>query len=443
MKPTEEPLLPSQTRSLRILIATEYLPPYVSGIANRFKNLTKGYKDAGHVVTIASISGSECDIVVPSVRNPFYLDQRMFIIPPLGLLCQLMNPFSKMPYNLVHMVSPLCLSFVPLAPLFKLRGVKIYVSYHCLMEYYKEAYFYNRTVWHRLMGDFLHVIYTFLYFIPLIFFAEAVGVPSAAADSIVARYANRVHYMKSGLDTDVFTPRRMGTSGNMDEVLLRLGRALSVLDSHLNVVTHDDACAGGSTTGPVLVYVGRLAPEKNVQFLIRCMSHPSLSAATLVVIGDGPSTYALEELARETVGHHSVHSTAEASAPSTALHRIIFTGMIASEPMVAQCYAAADLFVSASASETFGFTVAEALACGTPAVVVSEGAFKVVYGRIRDWMFDEGDAEGFVERVLYCWRDGEARTRARSIAVEDFGIGLAVNDLLYTYRDIVGEVQEQ
>lgn len=63
--------------------------------------------------------------------------------------------------------------------------------------------------------------------------------------------------------------------------------------------------------------------------------------------------------------------------------------MVYNEHHIVQYYASSDVFVSASASETFGFTVAEAMACGTPCVVVNSGAFKNVYTMINEWMFEE------------------------------------------------------
>ncbi len=63
---------------LRILLSTEYLPPFISGIANRCKNLINGYRKKGHTVTVFSVEGSYCDQKVTSITNPFYNRQRYF-----------------------------------------------------------------------------------------------------------------------------------------------------------------------------------------------------------------------------------------------------------------------------------------------------------------------------------------------------------------------------
>ncbi|KNC96106.1 uncharacterized protein SPPG_08495 [Spizellomyces punctatus DAOM BR117] len=468
-------------RPLRILVATEYLPPYVSGIANRFKNLVKGYREEGHEVTVASVAGTACDLVVPSVPNFFYPAQRMFFFPPLLLLWQLCNPFRPVPYDIVHLVSPLCLPLVPLTPLFKLRGVKIYVSYHVYMEFYKKAYFYNKTWLHKLVGDVIEKIYTWIYFVPLVYLADLVGVPSRTADSVVYRFAKRIHFMKSGLDTKVFVPKEEGTmDGLLSGALVRevgkengfrksTGSRVKDVEEFLPPYSAEDeevveaaaipSPSPSGSNGPILVYVGRLAPEKNVQFLIRALAHPTLQTASLVIVGDGPSRWQLEQLAQSTVGESHVYSNpppastrrdpysalslAPAMAASTAIHRVIFTGMVLSEREIAQYYAHADIFVSASASETFGFTVAEALACGTPAVVVRSGAFATVYKCINQWMFDEDEVTDFVDKVVTCFEQGvEARRMSRKLAVGMFGVRLAVGDLLGAYDKIVNGESE-
>ncbi|KAJ3054803.1 Sulfoquinovosyl transferase sqd2, partial [Rhizoclosmatium hyalinum] len=197
------------------------------------------------------------------------------------------------------------------------------------------------------------------------------------------------------------------------------------------------------TYAPVLVYVGRLAVEKNIEFLIRALEHPSLSTAKLVIVGDGPSRSALEAIARETVGNDQVYSAlpsethVDVSHGRVASHpraRVLFAGMVHNENVTSTYYANADVFVSASSSETFGFTVAEAMACGTPSVMVRGGAFRSVYRMIDGWMFEEMDVDDYAGRIGRVVADGlVARRHARRVAVSHFGVMGAVKDLLKTY----------
>ena len=90
--------------------------------------------------------------------------------------------------------------------------------------------------------------------------------------------------------------------------------------------------------GPVLLNVGRVAPEKNLEAFLSAKVQGSK-----VVVGDGP---ALEMLRQRY--------------PS-----VLFLGALAGEEL-ASAYRAADCFVFPSLTDTFGLVVIEALACGTP-----------------------------------------------------------------------------
>lgn len=90
--------------------------------------------------------------------------------------------------------------------------------------------------------------------------------------------------------------------------------------------------------GPILMYVGRLAVEKNIEAFLS-IDRPG----TKVVVGDGPARAALERRFPEAV----------------------FLGPRVGEALVAH-YCAADVFVFPSKTDTLGLVMLEALACGTP-----------------------------------------------------------------------------
>ena len=278
---------------LRIMVATEYLPPYISGIANRCKNLINGYRKHGHSVSVYSCKGTDCDYVVPSLPNPFYNQQRMFILPPLGLVLDLINPFKTVPYDICHVFAPLCLGFLPILPLLWIRNIKIYVSYHVYLEYYRDYYFGHTSILSKIFKFVSDIMYPLLYFWPLTAFAECVGVPSSNMDSYVKTCGKKVHILKSGLDTTIFHPSAS-----------KLKLELTDDDNEAPVNIKDLV----KTNGPILLYCGRLAMEKNASFLIEALANPLLKDASLVIVGDGPIRQELEQLAVDVVGADCVYS---------------------------------------------------------------------------------------------------------------------------------------
>ncbi|WP_086617996.1 glycosyltransferase family 4 protein [Erythrobacter tepidarius] len=143
--------------------------------------------------------------------------------------------------------------------------------------------------------------------------------------------------------------------------------------------------------GPILLYVGRIAVEKNLEAFLAC-PYPG----TKVVVGDGPARAALE-----------------AKFPEAR-----FLGKKTGTEL-AGCYAGADVFVFPSRTDTFGLVMIEALACGTPvAAFPVPGPLDIVteaVGALSDDLARAIDAARFCDRAAcaaygasYTW---EAATR--------------------------------
>lgn len=101
----------------------------------------------------------------------------------------------------------------------------------------------------------------------------------------------------------------------------------------------------------VLLYLGRLAEEKNISSLFGLLSAPGLAEAVLVLVGDGPYRQELEKQAEQ----------------SGLADRIRFAGMVPHSG-VSRYYRIGDVFVNASGSETQGLTFIEAMSAGIPVV---------------------------------------------------------------------------
>jgi glycosyltransferase involved in cell wall biosynthesis len=105
---------------------------------------------------------------------------------------------------------------------------------------------------------------------------------------------------------------------------------------------------------PLLLYVGRVAHEKNIEFLLHSfvVLRRSRPDALLAIAGEGPARAHLEHLAVQLGIAPQIH----------------FIGYLDRERGLADCYASADVFVFASRTETQGLVLLEALAQGRPVV---------------------------------------------------------------------------
>lgn len=126
--------------------------------------------------------------------------------------------------------------------------------------------------------------------------------------------------------------------------------------------------------GPIQLYVGRVAVEKNIEAFLAA-SHPG----SKVVVGDGPQLARLRRLHPE----------------------VTFLGSILGEDL-ASAYRAADVFVFPSRTDTFGLVMAEALACGVPvAAFPVPGPLDVLRGPVG---CIDPDLDWAIARALECDR---------------------------------------
>lgn len=180
----------------------------------------------------------------------------------------------------------------------------------------------------------------------------------------------------------------------------------------------------GLEGGPVLLYVGRVAREKDLPFLLRSFALVSaeVPAARLVVTGDGP---ALEEVRRQ-------------AAEAGIAERVLFTGRLLGEDL-ASCYRAADVFVFPSVTETQGLVLAEAMAAGLPVVARRTAALEGVVDDGREGLLCQGGEEEFAGRVLLLLRDRGLRKKAGALArrrAEQFSAEEMVRRLEGCYLDV-------
>jgi glycosyltransferase involved in cell wall biosynthesis len=173
---------------------------------------------------------------------------------------------------------------------------------------------------------------------------------------------------------------------------------------------------------PVLLYVGRLDREKSVDRVLLAFDRvaSTVPRARLLLVGQGKEAERLQRLARGL-----------AAAP-----RVSFLGVRA-HATLPECYHAADLFLFASETETQGLVLAEAAACGLPAVAVGASGCDEVVRDGETGLLTKPDPTALAESAIGLLLDGERRAamaaRAREVAAREFDVRLQIDRTLAVY----------
>jgi glycosyltransferase involved in cell wall biosynthesis len=174
-------------------------------------------------------------------------------------------------------------------------------------------------------------------------------------------------------------------ANELREMGVRHARLLRrAVDTHLFHPEQRDeslrASWGVDAATPVALYVGRIAPEKNLELAVQAFRavQQQVPNARYVWVGDGPARAAIE-----------------AANPD-----FIFAGVQRGHALAAY-FASADLFPFPSLSETFGNVILEALAAGLPVVAYNEGAAREhLDNGINGYRVESGDAAEFIAATV-------------------------------------------
>ncbi|MGV9390183.1 glycosyltransferase family 4 protein [Streptomyces olivaceus] len=298
---------------MRVVIVTESFPPDVNGVAHCALQTARHLTDRGHdclVVAPATAAGGPADasapcpvVRVPSLPLPGYPQVRV-ALPSRRVAAAIAEHRA----DVVHLASPFVLGVRGMVAAARL-GVPAVAVYQTDLAGYARTYMGagEAAAWRRIRS--VHSA------------AELTLAPSGAAlRDLRAHGVPRVELWPRGVDTVRFRP------GRRDEALRR---ALA-------------------PNGELIVgYVGRLAPEKQVELLSGACA---LDGVRVVVVGDGPSRPGLE----------------------AALPGAVFLGRRTGDDL-ARVFASLDVFAHTGPFETFCQTVQEAMASGVPVVAPAAG----------------------------------------------------------------------
>jgi len=176
--------------------------------------------------------------------------------------------------------------------------------------------------------------------------------------------------------------------------------------------------------GLLLLYVGRLDREKSVDRVLLAFDRVAgtVRNARLALVGQGTEAARLRDLARSLA----------------ATSRIMFLGGRPHDTLAA-CYRAADAFIFASETETQGLVLAEAAACGVPAVAVSAPGCDEVVRDGETGLLTKSDTTALAEAAISLLLDDARRAgmgrAARAVAEREFDVRLQIERTLAVYAE--------
>lgn len=174
----------------------------------------------------------------------------------------------------------------------------------------------------------------------------------------------------------------------------------------------------------IFLFVGRLAPEKNLNILkemIDKLPSPLSENVHWLIVGDGPSRRDVEQW-------------------ETEYSNVTCAGYLSGEDL-ARVYASADLFVFPSSTETFGNVVLEAAASGLPAIVSdSGGVAEIVQDGVTGRICKAREADSFIQNIVSIMEDpmllGSMKRKARNYAMTQSWSAIFGN-LLMQYEEVI------
>jgi glycosyltransferase involved in cell wall biosynthesis len=309
---------------MRILMLSDVCAPRVNGVATSIRTFRKSLAGLGH----------ESVLVAPEYPLPTVPDPTIIRVPSRPVpgdaedrlmkwrdVVALEPQLARMDFDVVHVHTPFVAHYAGVR-LARRLGLPLVETYHTFFEEYAPLYFpwlpggLGRWIARRVTVSQCRQV-------------DALVVPSPQMLDRLAAYgiAVRAEVLPTGLEPGDFH----GGDG------ARFRRQHGI-----------------PAERPVLVFISRVAHEKNIDFLLRMLVRlrADVPDALLVIAGEGPAVPHVRQLAGQlgVAGH------------------VLFTGYLERSGPLLDCYRAGDAFVFASRTETQGLVLLEALALGVPVV---------------------------------------------------------------------------
>ena len=324
---------------MRIGIFTETYTPYISGLVTSEVMLKHALEKLGHEVYVVTANltsfkyeydEKEKILRIPGIKTGIY-DSRLTSIYPI----QAVNKIKSWKLDVIHSQTEFAIgTFARL--LAKQYNIALVHTYHTMYEdyihYITKGYFQKSS---KKLVEYFTKVYCDTTATELI-------VPTAKTYKLFKdkyKFEKNIHIIPTGIEVERFYKENI------------TAKEISDLKKHLKISKKDF----------IILYVGRLAKEKNVEFLLEAQAQlVKLSKnIKLLIVGDGPDKEKYENYAKKL----------------NISEKCIFTGKVAWKEMP-YYYHCANVFATASKTETQGLTIIEAMASSVVPICMEDEAFK-------------------------------------------------------------------
>ncbi|MCD6197890.1 MAG: glycosyltransferase [Deltaproteobacteria bacterium] len=307
---------------MNILMMTNTFTPHVGGVARSIEAFTAEYRKRGHRVLVVApefenMPENEIDVIrIPAIQRFNGSDFSVILSTP-GYLTEAIEEFKP---DIVHSHHPFLIGGTALRLAIP-HKLPLVFTHHTMYEQYT----------HYVPGD-----------------SEAL---KRFVIQLSTRYANLCNQVFAPSESVASVLRRRGVVARIDVVPTGVNLGKFARGSGAGFRAAMDIPENAFVVG----HVGRLAPEKNLEFLVKAISGflKSEKRAHFLVIGRGPS----EDTIRKIFSREGM---------ADRLHTL----GILKYPLLASAYRAMDVFAFASKSETQGMVLTEAMAAGIPVVAL-------------------------------------------------------------------------
>ena len=363
---------------MKILITSDMFAPTVNGVVTSTLNLIKGLEKDGHEIRILTLSNSVFEkkennvYYMPSIPLGVIYPEARILLPTAP--SELIDEIVEWKPDIIHSQCEFS-SFIYARMIARKTGTPIVHTYHTVYENY----------------------------------AHYVGLGKKIGKKAARQFTNSV----SKHVTTMIVP-----SGKMYRMLTdyKISSPLTVIPTGINTEKYLNVDASKRETLReeygikkdefLLIYVGRLAKEKNLEEILDFLADSRLNNLRLMIVGGGPHKEALERKCKE----------------NGIDNRVIFTGMVSPEK-IEEYYTIGDVFVSASQSETQGLTYMEAMVSGLPLLCHEDECLADVVQNGKNG-FVYTDKNDFVEKLTILSNDTENRLamgqNARQTVLDNF-----------------------